>query len=399
MQARRIRPDTRPHGRSPPRRGGPVGHPPRTRPAVQRPAALAALLPDPVAGRAARRAHARVQLQSPARLAAWVVSPQVLGVLMALNVRRPRVAARSRSARPSSTRAGPGRPAGSGSSASSSIALVVVVPHLVIYRYGTVLGETFDRIFTSAVLGAVDDREGAERARPRATASGSTSCWSGSTSAASADAILTDTMMVASIDPVGHTVSLVSLPRDLIDTPLGDGDVVRPEAELPAGLRGQPPEGVPEGRDADAPGRGRGAARDPDPLLRPARLPRVHQDGRRGRRRGHRRAARLRGPEVRRLRRAQKGFSITAGPHHLDGAEALAYARSRKARRRERLHATGTAAADPRRAAGPGRPAAAACSSSSPTCSTRSAGRSGPISRPSGCPTSPRSSTRSARTT
>ena len=26
-----------------------------------------------------------------------------------------------------------------------------------------------------------------------------------------------------------------------------------------------------------------------------------------------------------------KGFSITAGPHHLDGAAALAYARSRKA--------------------------------------------------------------------
>ena len=33
---------------------------------------------------------------------------------------------------------------------------------------------------------------------------------------------LTDTMMVASLDPVGKTVSLVSIPRDLIDTPLGN---------------------------------------------------------------------------------------------------------------------------------------------------------------------------------
>jgi len=34
---------------------------------------------------------------------------------------------------------------------------------------------------------------------------------------------LTDTMIVASLDPVGGTVSLVSIPRDMVDVPLPDG--------------------------------------------------------------------------------------------------------------------------------------------------------------------------------
>jgi polyisoprenyl-teichoic acid--peptidoglycan teichoic acid transferase len=38
---------------------------------------------------------------------------------------------------------------------------------------------------------------------------------------------LTDTMMVASLDPVGRTVSLLSIPRDMVDVPLPDGRVYR----------------------------------------------------------------------------------------------------------------------------------------------------------------------------
>ena len=34
---------------------------------------------------------------------------------------------------------------------------------------------------------------------------------------------LTDTMIVASLDPVGRTVSMASIPRDLVDVPLPDG--------------------------------------------------------------------------------------------------------------------------------------------------------------------------------
>ena len=34
---------------------------------------------------------------------------------------------------------------------------------------------------------------------------------------------LTDTMIVVSLDPVGHTVSLISIPRDMVDVPFSDG--------------------------------------------------------------------------------------------------------------------------------------------------------------------------------
>jgi len=40
---------------------------------------------------------------------------------------------------------------------------------------------------------------------------------------------LTDTMIVASLDPVGKTVSLVSIPRDLVDVPLPDGRLFKPK--------------------------------------------------------------------------------------------------------------------------------------------------------------------------
>ena len=38
---------------------------------------------------------------------------------------------------------------------------------------------------------------------------------------------LTDTMIVMSVDPLGHTVSMVSIPRDMVDVPLPDGRTYR----------------------------------------------------------------------------------------------------------------------------------------------------------------------------
>lgn len=38
---------------------------------------------------------------------------------------------------------------------------------------------------------------------------------------------LTDTMIVASLDPVGRTVSMASIPRDMVDVPLPDGRIFR----------------------------------------------------------------------------------------------------------------------------------------------------------------------------
>ena len=147
------------------------------------------------------------------------------------------------------------------------IVIVVVLPHLVVYRYGTILGDTFDKVFTGAVLGARDVKGSAAGPVP-GDGERVNVLLVGVDKRGKRTENLTDTMMVASLDPVGHTVSIVSIPRDLIGTPLGDGDVYGAEAEFADVLRRPPPEGVPAGRHAHARGCGRGAPRHPDPLLR-----------------------------------------------------------------------------------------------------------------------------------
>lgn len=49
----------------------------------------------------------------------------------------------------------------------------------------------------------------------------------GADSGANRSHALTDTMIVASLDPISHTVSMVSVPRDLVDAPLPDGRTFR----------------------------------------------------------------------------------------------------------------------------------------------------------------------------
>jgi LCP family protein required for cell wall assembly len=273
-----------------------------------------------------------VQLQSPARLAAWVVSPSVLGMLLTLNA----VALVWRllavgQAFLDTRRTGPaGR---LGVVGIVLIALAVVIPHLVVYRYGTALGDTFDRIFTGAVLGAVDDHgAGAtsgpvpkDRERINVLLVGVDKRPNRVTS-------LTDTMMVASLDPVGHTVSLISLPRDLIDTPLGHGNVYGPKLNSLMSYADAHPKEFPQGGVRaleDAAG-----ALLQIPIHYYAQLdfqglikvvdavggvdivaPRAFED-----------------PTYDGFGVGRRGFSITAGPHHLDGVDALAYARSRKGR-------------------------------------------------------------------
>ena len=60
-------------------------------------------------------------------------------------------------------------------------------------------------------------------------------------------ASLTDTMIVASLDPVGKTVSMVSLPRDLVDIPLGNGDVYGPKLNSLLSFAERNPETFPKG--------------------------------------------------------------------------------------------------------------------------------------------------------
>ena len=268
-----------------------------------------------------------LRTQSPAHLAAWIAAPQVLGTLLILNllVLAWRLLAMGQ-AFLDPVRAGPtGR---LGVAGIVVIAIIVVIPHLVVYRYGTVIGDTFGRIFTSSTLGNADP----------ATAPGPADgqrlnvLLVGVDSTRTRTETLTDTMMVASLDPVGHTATLVSIPRDLIDTPLGTGDTFGPKLNSLLSYADAHPKAFPEGGMRtleDAVGALLGI-----PIHYYARLdfggfinmvdavggvdinvPRGFQD-----------------PTYDGYGAGQgRGYSITAGKHHMNGSEALAYARSRKA--------------------------------------------------------------------
>lgn len=268
-----------------------------------------------------------VQLQSPARLAALVVSPQVLGTLLMLNVVTLvwRLVAVGQ-AFLDTGRTGPtGR---LGVIGIVIIAILVAVPHVAVYRYGTALGDTFGRIFTGAVLGA-QDRSGVEAGPAPKDGERINVLLVG------VRATLTDTMMVASLDPVGHTVSMLSFPRDLIDTPLGTGDVFGPKLNSLMSYADAHPKAFPKGGMRtleDAIGALLGI-----PIHYYARIDFV----------GFVKMVDAVGGVDVTVERAfddptydgygfatsgyATGYSITAGQHHLDGINALAYARSRKA--------------------------------------------------------------------
>ena len=337
--------------------------------------------------------------QSGPRLAAWVVSPQVLGTLLALNMlllawRLVAVGQAFLDTR----RTGPTGRLG-------IVGLVVIAILVVAARTSSSIAtgrsSATRSTASSPARSSARPRSAAPApARSRATASGSTCCSSASDKRGKRTANLTDTMMVASLDPVGHTVSHRVDPARPDRHAARQRRRVRAQAQLADALRGQPPEGLPEGRHAHARGRDRRAARHPDPLLRAARLRRLHQDGRCGRRR---RRQRDQGRSTTRPTTASgsraRASPIAAGPHHLDGANAAGL----------RPVAQGASA----RATSPGRPAssrscspcatrrrvAAACCSSCPTCSTPSATRSARTCRSTSCRTSPRSWRRSVATT
>jgi len=158
-----------------------------------------------------------LRTQSPARLAAWVVSPQVMGTLLTLNVVLLvwRLLAVGQAFLDTSRTGPTGR---LGVLGIVVIAILVVIPHIAVYRYGSILGDTFERVFTGAVLG---DRDTPDPAAGPAPGDGEriNVLLVGIDKRGKRTATLTDTMMVASLDPVGRTVSIVSIPRDLIDTP------------------------------------------------------------------------------------------------------------------------------------------------------------------------------------
>ena len=263
------------------------------------------------------------------------------------------------------------RPRGSASSASLVLTVLVVVPHVLVYSYGSALSRTLREVFSGGALGATS---GDVTARRRRSTSASTSCSSASTRAAAHD------------DPDRHDDGRLARPgrQDRLDgvgaarphrRPARQRRHVRTEAQLAVRLRRAPPRRTSRkgGSRAleDAIGALLGihidyyATMDFDGLIKMVdAVGGVDIDVKDG----------VRRPDLRRATAVPSAASRSrTGHHHLDGVDALAYARSRKAARRERLRPGRPAAGDPAWRCATRRRRTARCCSSCPSCSTPSA--------------------------
>ena len=144
---------------------------------------------------------------------------------------------------------------------------------------------------------------------------------------------LTDTMIVVSLDPVAETVSLVSIPRDMVDVPLSDGRKFRGKINSLVAYARNHPKQFPGSN-----GKGFDVLMDAlgtllkEPIQYYAK---VDLGGFVKRRRHARRRQRQRRPQLLRLALLASTATRTAsrsqrGRHHLNGHQALAYARVRK---------------------------------------------------------------------
>jgi LCP family protein required for cell wall assembly len=267
-----------------------------------------------------------LQLFSPTRLAATLISPSILSGLLVLNgvVLLWRAAAVGQAF---FDRRSGGRPGRAGGVALVALLLFVAAPHLFGWQVGLAARDTFARIFQSnqgagGVAGATATPLPGDHERTNIL-------LVGIDKTPSRTATLTDTMIVVSIDPVGRTVSMMSVPRDLVGAPLGNGDVFGPKLNSLMSYADAHRSEFPQG--------GMRALEDAIGAL--LGIP-IHYHARIDFKGFVKIVDTMGGVDVNVARGftdteygygGRQGFSITAGRHHLDGLDALAYVRARKA--------------------------------------------------------------------
>jgi LCP family protein required for cell wall assembly len=263
--------------------------------------------------------------QTPTRIAAWAVAPTVLGALLTLNalVLAWRLLAVGQAFLDTRRHGPTGR---LGVIGFAVIAILVVIPHIAVYRYGTAFGDAFARIFQTPSLAA----EGEDPPPGPGPDERLNVLVVGVDAAPGRSSVLTDTMLVVSFDPVGKTASMVSLPRDLVNVPLGNGDEFGPKLNSLMSYADHHREEFPAGglrTLQDAIGALLGipihyhATMEFEGFIHMVDavggvdivVPKAIED-----------------PGYDGFGAGERGWSITKGRHHLDGANALAYARSRK---------------------------------------------------------------------
>ncbi len=176
---------------------------------------------------------------SGTRLLAWAVAPGTLRVLLALNglVLCWRVAAVVNAF---FDRRFANKPGWLGLTGLAVVVVLVVAPHALVTSYGLSAVDTFSRIFQGEAPGITTIPQPGPRDRLTILLIGVDSApWRTTT--------LTDTLIVASVDPVRKTATMMSVPRDLVDVPLGNGNTFGPKINSLLSYADRHPDKFPDG--------------------------------------------------------------------------------------------------------------------------------------------------------
>jgi len=208
----------------------------------------------------------------------------------------------------------------------AAIFLVTAVPHLFAASIGLGAMSAFSSIFsTAAVTGGVAGAVSGPLPEPGGRVN---ILLVGVDSGAGRDHALSDTMMVVSVDPVGHTVSMVSLPRDMVNAPLTTGATYAPKLNSLMSFAQRNPKTFPEG--------GMRTLEDTVGLI--LGIP-IHYYVTADLASFESLVDALGGIDINVAKAlddptyhgygVKMGWSVSAGPHHFNGSDALAYARIR----------------------------------------------------------------------
>ncbi|MES2210111.1 MAG: LCP family protein [Chloroflexota bacterium] len=186
-----------------------------------------------------------VAANSPARLFATLISPTAMSLLLTLNVvvlvwRLASVAHAFFDGRYA------GRSGRVGAAGLAFVLIAVAVPHGIANAWGNEAQAAFRNVFAGSgnpgpgrEVASTNDGPGPNE-RVNILLVGVDS-FPGRTEK------LTDTLMVVSIDPIGRTVSMISMPRDIVMVPLGNGDDFGPKINSLMSYADRHPKDFPEG--------------------------------------------------------------------------------------------------------------------------------------------------------
>jgi LCP family protein required for cell wall assembly len=126
----------------------------------------------------------------------------------------------------------PRRPGRIGVIGLAIVVILVALPHALAGVYGSNAFTTFEKVFAGSqgtAVGGPNDDPGSTAGPTPQTGERINVLLLGIDSGPSRTQALTDTIMVVSLDPVGRTVTMLSIPRDLVDVPLGHGSAFAPK--------------------------------------------------------------------------------------------------------------------------------------------------------------------------